>query len=149
MNSRVIVSAIIKKGNQFLLGRKSKDVGPYPNSWHLIGGGVNLEEETTEEAIIREIKEETGIEIEGLKKVSFDEDYEPDKKGEMTHYVFLVYKCEYKSGKPKAQDDIEELRWFSKSELKNIPLTRPSIKLLRELGNYLDEKSTCGNSWSW
>lgn len=134
MKSRLVVSAIFKKGDQYLFGKKQKDVAPYPNAWHLLGGGVNLEEENLEEAIRREVKEEAGIELGKLKRVSFDEDYEPNKHGEMTHYVFLVFESEYKSGELNAKDDIEELKWFHKSELKNIPLTRPSIKLFKELG---------------
>jgi hypothetical protein len=66
--------------------------------------------------------------------VSFDEDYESNKRGEMTHYIFLVFKARHKSGEAKASDDVTELRWFDKSELGKISLTRPSIKLFKELG---------------
>lgn len=134
MNSRLIVSAIIKKGGKYLLGSKPNNIPPYPNTWHLLGGGADLEEESLEEAIRREVKEEAGIDLGILKRVSFDEDYEPNKHNEKTHYVFLVYEGEYKSGELKADDDVHELKWFSQIELKGIPLTRPSIKLFRELG---------------
>lgn len=133
MKSRVIVAAIIQKGDQYLFGQKPNNKGPYPNTWHLLGGGVNLEEEKLEDALIREIKEEAGIEVKDVKRVSFDEDYEKDKHGEMTHYVFLVYQTTYESGEVQAKDDIEELKWFSVSELQAIPLTRPSLKLFKEL----------------
>lgn len=133
MKSRLIVSAIIKKGEEYLLGMKPNNIPPYPNTWHLLGGGVNLEEEKLEEAIRREVKEEAGIELGDIKRISFDEDYEQDKHGEMTHYVFLVYEGEYKSGELKAGDDILKLKWFNKAELNSIPLTRPSIKLFKEL----------------
>src|SRR3989344_268299 len=129
MKSRLIVAAIIKKGDKYLLGMKPDNTPPYPNTWNLLGGGVNLEEENLEEAIRREVKEEAGIELGVIKRVSFDEDYEPNKHGEKTHYVFLVYEGEYKSGDLTANDDIHKLRWFHKSELKDISLTRPSIKL--------------------
>src|SRR5258706_6950116 len=103
MKSRIIVSAIIKNQNQYLLVKKPDNIGPYPNTWHLVGGGANLENETLEEAIKREITEEIGIKATNLKKISFDEDYEPDKKGELTHYIFLTFQAIYKSGNPKAQ----------------------------------------------
>lgn len=133
MKTRVIVCAIVKKDGRFLLGKKSENVGPYSNTWHLLGGGVDLENETLEEAMRRELKEEAGIEVGELKRVSFDEDREPDKKGELTHYIFQVFETEYKSGELRANDDIHELRWVEKEELKNLPLTRPSIKLFKEL----------------
>ena len=134
MKSRLIVAAIIKKGDKYLLGMKPNNTPPYPNTWHLLGGGVNLEEENLEEAVRREVNEEGGIELGSLKRISFDEDQEPNKHGEITHYVFLVFEGEYKNGELKANDDIQELQWFSSEELKTIPLTRPSIKLFKELG---------------
>lgn len=133
MKSRLIVAVIVKKGEKYLLGRKPNNQGPYPNTWHLLGGGVNLDQEKLEEAVAREIREESGIEVKDIQRVSFDEDYEPDKHGEMTHYVFLVYQADYKSGRAKAEDDIKEIKWFTALELKNIPLTRPSVKLFKEL----------------
>ena len=134
MECRVIATAIIEKGNELLFGHKPKDIGPYPNTWHLLGGAINLGKESLEEALKREIMEEAGIEIESIERVSFDEDYEPNKRGETTHYIFLVFKAKYKSGNAKAADDITELKWILKSELKEVKLTRPSIKLFKELG---------------
>lgn len=99
MKSRVIVSAIIEKDGKILLGQKPQNVGPYPNTWHLPGGGASLGEESLEEALQREIKEEVGITVKDITRIGFDEDYERDKHGEMTHYIFLVYEAQYASGK--------------------------------------------------
>jgi 8-oxo-dGTP diphosphatase len=130
MKSRVVVTAFIEKDGKVLLGQKRKGVGPYPDTWHLPGGGVNLGDESIDEAIIREVKEETGLDMESVERVVFDEDYEPDKHGEMTHYIFLVYKMTAKSFKAKAADDIVELRWFDRKLLVDLPLPRPLIKQL-------------------
>ena len=132
MKQRTIVSAVIEKENQLLFGKKKENIGPYPNTWHLLGGGI--EEETLEEALKREVHEESNIEIEIVKKLGFDEDYEPDKNRKMTHYIFLVYLAKYISGEPKPKDDIEELKWIPKKELDKYSLTRPSIKLFKEIG---------------
>jgi ADP-ribose pyrophosphatase YjhB (NUDIX family) len=131
MKTRVIVSAIIENGDKLLFGRKRENANPYPNTWHLIGGGIE-DEERLEESLKREIREEANIEVKIKEMVGFDDDFEPNKHGEMTHYIFLVYKAKYVSGKLKADDDIETLQWFSKNELpKN--LSRPSIKLFKKL----------------
>ena len=134
MKARVIVTTVIGKNGMILLGEKPKDIGPYPNTWHLPGGGVDLENELLEDAVRREIKEETGLDVAKMERVSFDEDYEPDKHGEMTHYLFLVYKVTPTSMDAKAADDIVKLKWFKKSELKKLALTRPSVKLFQEMG---------------
>jgi len=133
LKTRFIVSAVIEDGNKLLFGRKTKDVGPYPNTWHLIGGGIN-EGESLEDNLKREILEETGIEVDILKSLSFDEDYEPNKHGELTHYIFLVYLVKYKSGTPTADDDIKTLRWFKKDELPVDELNKPTIKLFKKIG---------------
>ncbi len=134
MKSRVIVAAVIEKEDKVLLGKRTENVGPYPNTWHLPGGGVKLGEESLKEALAREIKEEVGIEVNEIQEISFDEDYEPDKNGEMTHYTFLIYKVKYAKGTEKAGDDLRELKWFTKKDLQAISLARPSIKLFKKLG---------------
>lgn len=133
MKARVIVVGLIEKEGKFLLGKKSKDVGPYPNTWHIPGGGVNLEEESLENALRREIMEEASIEIEEIRRIGFDEDDEPDKHGEMTHYIFLAFRAKYKSGEVKPGDDMDELSWIDRDELKNLNLNKPSKKLLKSL----------------
>jgi 8-oxo-dGTP diphosphatase len=132
IKTRVIVSAIIENGDKFLFGQKKENVGPYPNTWHLIGGGIN-EGESLEENIKREVREEASIEVEIGEAVDFADDFEPNKHGELTHYIFLAYKAKYLSGEPKADDDIEMLRWFPKNELPE-EMNRPSKKLFKKLG---------------
>ena len=131
MNYRIIVSAVIERGGAILLGKKAPGVGPYPDTWHLPGGGVNLEGETPVGAVKREVREETGIEIDDIEPLAFDEDDEPDKRGIITHYVFLVFRGQYVSGVARAADDIIELRWVGKGELAQFPLSRPAMKLFR------------------
>jgi len=133
MKTRLIVSAVVEKDGLLLLGRKRADVGPYPNTWHLIGGGVDDGEPLTD-AIKREIKEEAGIEVEIGKSLGFDEDYEPNKHGEMTHYIFLVFQAKYISGELKPDDDIEKLEWISREKISQIELNRPAIKLFKGMG---------------
>ncbi len=136
MKSRVIVSAVIEKGNLLLFGKKPEGIGPYPNTLHLIGGGVNLDDESLTDAIQREIQEEAGIKVQLLEPLSFDEDYAPDKRGEMTHYIFLVYRAKYISGSAQASDDLEKLVWVEKDKLSEVQLNKPSKKLFKKI-NYL------------
>jgi ADP-ribose pyrophosphatase YjhB (NUDIX family) len=132
LKSRVVVTAYIEKDGKVLLGRKKSGVGPYPDTWHLPGGGVNLGDESIDDAIRREVKEETGLDVLNVERINFDEDFEPDKHGEETHYIFLVYKMNAATFEFKAMDDLVELRWFDKSELKSIPLPRPLTKQFKQ-----------------
>ncbi len=133
MKTRVIVSAVIERDHDLLFGKKKTNVGPYPNTWHLIGGGVD-DGESLLDAIKREIKEEAGIEVEINRSLGFNEDYEPNKHGEITHYIFLVFLAKYISGEVKADDDIEKIEWIPKNKLSEIELNKPSIKLFKQMG---------------
>lgn len=137
MKCRVIVAAIIEKDGEFLFGNKAKDEGPYPNTLRLIGGGMNLGDESMIDALKREVREEAGIEITDVERISFDEDY-AEKNGEMFHYIFLIFKAKYLSGQPKPGDDIEKLKWVRKEELKKFVeqgiVAEPSVKLFKEIG---------------
>ncbi|MDA3814767.1 MAG: NUDIX domain-containing protein [Patescibacteria group bacterium] len=132
MKTRIIVCASSKKDNYLLFGQKKPGVGPYPDIWHLLGGGVK-EDEILTDAIKREIREESNIEIEVEKSLGFDEDYEPDKNNEMTHYIFLTFLTKYVSGETRAGDDIEKIKWIEKENISQIKLSRPAEKLFKEL----------------
>jgi len=133
MKARIIVVGLIEKDGKFLLGEKSVNVGPYANTWHIPGGGINPEEESMEDALKREIKEETGIEIQNIQPVGFDEDYEKNKHAEMTHYIFLDFKADYLSGEIKAGDDMNKLQWIEKDKLNDLNINKPTRKLLQKL----------------
>ena len=66
----------------------------------LIGGGVNMQEDL-EQALRRELKEETGLAVNNPKLVFVEEAGPPYG----TQYVFL---CDYISGEPELQPDAEE-----------------------------------------
>lgn len=134
MNHRITVVGVITKDNTVLLGRKPKDVGPYPNTWIIPGGGVNFGEETAEEALMREIREEANIEIENIHPLIFIPDVEPNKYGEPTYYVHLVYTASYKSGEVKAQDDVASLAWVSTHDIPKLIIARPSVITFEKLG---------------
>jgi len=128
------VSAIIEYDGKYLFGRKPKGVGPYPDTWQILGGGIEIEEETLIEAVKREIKEESNLDIEDIQPVFFQEDREPNKNGEMTHLVFLVFKAKATNNNATPGDDIVKLKWFTKEEIKDLELARPSILLFKTLG---------------
>jgi 8-oxo-dGTP diphosphatase len=137
MKSRVVVTILIEHNGKYLLGKKSNGVGPYPNTWHFPGGGVQLGEESLIDAVKREISEETGLEVSDLTRVAFDEDYEQDKHGKLTHYLFLLFKATALHGKHQVGDDLVHLQWFTKDELQKLVITRPGMKFITEFDSLL------------
>ncbi len=153
MKSRYIVSGVVQKGTQVVLGRKAKGRLPYPDTWHTPGGGVEdaalaaklWQRQDYDNAYLhaelrRELREELGIEVKNIRCVVpeyLDEPQEvdaPNKHGEMVYHYCLEYLCEYDSGEMKAADDLVEAVWVETNQLHTYELSPPSQALYRALG---------------
>ena len=101
-----VVAAIIKKNNQFLIVQRNrnKHLGL---KWEFPGGKVH-ENETFQEALLREIKEELNIEINIQRKFA-EEKYKDEKIDIVLHY----YLCSLKSGTIELNEH-EDLAWVEK-----------------------------------
>ncbi len=100
---------------QVLLIERKKP--PFKGQWAFPGGFLDPDE-TLENAAKRELKEETGLDINNLKQFKTYSDPERDPRGRTISTVF--YAKIHPSGKvmAKAGDDAAKTRWFS---LKNLP----------------------------
>jgi ADP-ribose pyrophosphatase YjhB (NUDIX family) len=83
-----------------------------PFGWAIPGGFVDYGE-TLEAAALREAKEETGMDLVGLKQFHAYSDPKRDPRG---HTVSVVFTAVGK-GVPKAADDAKDLRIFRLEEL--------------------------------
>lgn len=97
MRQPIRVAGIVLNKNQVLLMHRIKDGKEY---YVFPGGGVE-NNETDEEALIREIKEEASIRIK-IGKMLYTHNYETSSQ----HY----YLCTYISGKPKLREDSIEIK---------------------------------------
>jgi 8-oxo-dGTP diphosphatase len=104
--------ALIKRGNE-----------PSKGKWTIPGGLVELGE-SVEEAVIREAKEETCLDVEEpqLIDVVGNVDLDEDDKVKY-HYVIIDYLVHVKSGNIQAASDAAELRWVPFEEVEDYNLT--------------------------
>jgi len=110
-NSKPTVSALIVDGNRLLLGKRRKE--PFKGMWDVIGGFLNYGEHPYD-GLKREVKEETGLDIEIEKCLGFFMDvYGKDQDSTMN----ICFLCKSTGGIEKPGDDIGELRWFAKDEI--------------------------------
>jgi 8-oxo-dGTP diphosphatase len=79
-------------------------------------GGFLEEGEHPRDAVVRELREETGLEIEPIELVAIEMDvYGQDDDAPAT--LNLYWTARVVSGRPQAADDVSELRWFRADEL--------------------------------
>lgn len=135
---RTVVKALITNRGDILIGKKEKkDNHPISGEWHILGGHLEKGEEV-EEAVKREVKEETGLDVEihqVIDVMSFSwEEGEQDS-------VQIVYHCETEKRSEEPQDDLEELKWVSPNEITEYVHTEEAERLenRQEQSNFLQK----------
>lgn len=122
------VGALVFDRDLVLLVQRGNE--PLKGWWSLPGGAVEAGERV-EDAVCREVLEETNLEV---RVVRFGEIFErimPDAAGEIEyHYVLLDYVCEVCGGSLRAGSDSADVRWFSPEELKELPITSGTLEVV-------------------
>lgn len=131
MERRIVVSALIKFEDKYLFVKQDKTDGAYPGTLHLPGGSLEGDE-SIEDGIRREVREETGLELVYVVPFDFDEDY-LYYKGAMTHLIYLRFLAESETNVAIAASDAKEIVWLKKDEIKNSKQNSATIKMLKKL----------------
>ncbi len=125
----LVVDGIVMQNNKILLLKRKKD--PFSGKYVLPGGHVEFGE-TTRNAIVREIKEETGYDVTVIATLGAYDDPLRDPRG---HYVSLVYICAWSAGKKQIkEDEVESIDWISIDDLGKYEIGFDHLKMIK---NYL------------
>jgi 8-oxo-dGTP diphosphatase len=133
------VDAIIQNSSSILLIKRSKD--PYKNQFALPGGFVN-KGETIEEAIKREVYEETSLEVHPIDILGVYSDPKRDPRGHMMTVVFIVLVIR---GNPSAGDDAKEISWIPIEKINDIKIAFDHKLVIHD---YLRWKKEGGTYWT-
>jgi ADP-ribose pyrophosphatase YjhB (NUDIX family) len=119
------VAVIFNQDKQILL---VKSTYQRVHSWGLPGGSLDYGE-SPEDAVVREILEEAGLNIE-IKKLLLVKSWLPDRVG-------LYYLCMIKDGEFHPSDEVSELGYFSVGNLPDVrPLDVEMIEQLHQMVEY-------------
>ena len=125
---QVGVGAIVWKGDRVLLIRRGQ--APRKGFWSLPGGRQELGE-TVRECCVREIREETGIEIRILGIADIVDLIERDEGGAVErHYTVIDFVAEWVGGEAVAGTDAAEVAWARPSELGPYALTPKMLEVI-------------------
>lgn len=105
------VIVLVKKGRQILLARHSQR----NNDIHACIAGFMEAGETAEQAVKRELMEETGIKVKNIQ-------YFGTQSWPYPSQLMIAFTAEWESGEPKPQDgELSDIGWFSTDNLPNTP----------------------------
>jgi mutator protein MutT len=135
------VGAIIVCDGKILLEKRKSEPGR--GKWSIPGGLVELGE-SVECAVVREVREETGLEVENPELIDVVDNIIADDNGEIKyHFIILDYFVKLKGGTLNAADDAEELRWVSLPEAEKYDLTKTLREFLKRNRKKLERLNSC------
>ena len=124
------VGAVVWKDDKVLLIKRGTP--PAKGSWSIPGGGQELGE-TVKQAVAREVKEETGLEIEVTHLIDVVDIITPDTDDNIEHHYTLIdYRCEWTGGEPVAGSDAADVRWASLKECEELVSWSETLRIIEQ-----------------
>ena len=120
-NPALTVDGVLIEDGRILLIKRGRE--PFKGKWALPGGFVEYGERV-EDAVIREFKEETGLDTEIKALVGVYSDPKRDPRG---HTVSIAYLLERKGGELKGGDDASDAAFFPIDDLPELAFDHAKI----------------------
>ena len=119
---------LIHEGRVLLI-RRGKE--PLRGRWVVPGGTVELGE-TLEQALVREMEEETGLRVEPGEVLTVFDRIMREAGTVRYHYVIVDYLCSYVSGEARAASDAEAVAWARPGELAAYDLPQKASEVVQD-----------------
>lgn len=123
------VGALIKKGDKYLLIDRMKP----PYGFASLAGHID-EGENSEQALLREVKEESGLNVLNYKLLCEEEiNWNWCRRDVGVHYWYL-YECEVEGDIKENKQETKSIGWFSKSEINQLSLEKVWAYWFKKIG---------------
>lgn len=115
------MSAVVWRTGRFLVVRRAAP--PAQGLFTLPGGGVEVGE-TLKQAVVRELREETGLTVEPIDLAGHREVIMRDADGRVArHFVILAFAARWREGELSLNEELAEARWIDAAGLAGLPTT--------------------------
>ena len=124
------IGALIFDGDRILMVERGHE--PLKGWWSLPGGILETGEKLAD-GIRREVREETGLEIEPEGVFEIFERIMPDAGGRTEyHYVLIDYVCRITGGELCAGDDVCAVEWVRRRDLPKLQITEGTLSVIEK-----------------
>jgi len=124
------VGAAIVRDGRILVVRRAR--APAHGLYSLPGGVVEVGE-TLEEAVMREVREETGMTIEPVALAGFREAIVRDADSRVErHFIILCFAARWRAGEVVLNEELDEARWIDPAELAKLQTTSGLAEIVAE-----------------
>lgn len=121
---------VFNDAGEFLLVRTHK----WSNLWGIPGGKIQWGE-PAETALRRELREETGLEVDDVRFVLVQDCIHSKEFYRDAHFVLLNYTCRARGpARVVLNDEAQEYRWLTPAQAATLPLNHPTRVLLQAVG---------------
>ncbi len=125
------VGVVVVRDGRVLLVRRGRP--PAEGRWSIPGGAVELGE-TARQSARREVREETGLDVEIGEVVDIVDIISRDERGDIEYHFLLVdFRGHAPRGDLSPDDDVTEARWASLEEIASLPVTESLPPLLAKV----------------
>jgi 8-oxo-dGTP diphosphatase len=132
------VSAAIFRDGHVLIVRRARP--PAHGLYTLPGGGVELGE-TLEQAVIREVREETALAIEPIGLAGFRQAIARDATGRIErHFVILPFAARWIAGEVLLNEELAEAHWLAPQQLGALKTTEGLADIVAAAGEKFESR---------
>jgi len=132
------VGGVVIHRDRVLLIRRGSE--PLRGEWSIPGGMLELGEELAA-GVERELKEETGLDVEPLERIVVFDRIMRDGERVKYHYVIVDYLCRRKSGRVHPGSDVVDARWVRREDLPEYHLTDMATSVIIEAFEAMKRRS--------
>ena len=122
------VGALVKRDGRYLLMRSRK----WSGKWGIPGGKIERGE-AAEEALHREVREETRLDLQKVRFAMVQDCVDSDEFYRPEHFVLMNFTAEAVAGEVVINEEAEEFRWVTTEEAFGMELNRPTRVLLEKV----------------
>jgi 8-oxo-dGTP diphosphatase len=125
---RLTAAVLVMHEGKFLLAERNKE--NYNGYWIIPGGGVEFGEKI-EDAALREIKQETNLDVDIIKQICYKEIINVPGS---YHSIVFYFLAKPKHFSIKADDDVSKAQFFSIDEIKKMKIAESVEMVLKDAG---------------